>query len=357
MIRMPLDLSRLINSEALKKLFIKKYANVPTEGIQKMQLLFVDNNARNNSYDLSKEIKFSGLTAEEALNKISNKQIATDVVVANAKLGFSQIKNLRKITEQRNLPLILYTSDFDQKIKDVSLKLGVDDYFYGSMLYTFASRIKFIKQVRELRVRWLKQESEHKHKKDEGAGRGQLLKRRMVDVIVSLIALILSLPIILLIAIAREIESMADHIFSNSKNTRLMDKVFNWYEFLVLILFSPIFLIITVPLKIGSKEEFVFSSSKRVGLGGRVFKNYKFKTELTHPYRADKNRSTLLGVFLIKTGLVRLPQLMNVLKGDISFFGDRPIDLSEARDVRVTGDQHANQFSTDLDITELRQAH
>ena len=357
MIRMPLDLSRLINSEALKKLFIKKYANVPTEGIQKMQLLFVDNNARNNSYDLSKEIKFSGLTAEEALNKISNKQIATDVVVANAKLGFSQIKNLRKITEQRNLPLILYTSDFDQKIKDVSLKLGVDDYFYGSMLYTFASRIKFIKQVRELRVRWLKQESEHKHKKDEGTGRWQLFQRRMVDVIVSLIALILSLPIILLIAIAREIESMADHIFSSSKNPSLADRIFNWYEFLVLILFSPIFLIITVPLKIGSREEYVFSSSKRVGLGGRVFDQYKFKTELTHPYHANKNRNTLLGIFLIKTGLVKLPQLMNVLKGDISFFGNRPIDIPEARDARVTGDQHANQFSADLDIAELRQAH
>ncbi|MBI3483435.1 MAG: sugar transferase, partial [Bacteroidetes bacterium] len=207
----------------------------------------------------------------------------------------------------------------------------------------------------EFKIQWLKQESEHKHNKNEEPVAWHFFQKRLVDIIVSSIALILSSPVILVIALAKEIEYIENNVFSNSKNARLMDRIFNWYEFLVLIMFSPIFLLISIPLKIGSKQEYLFSISKNVGVEHRIFDQYKFNTELTHPHPRHANkRSTWLGMLLIKTGLVELPLLINVLKGDISFFGGRSLEI---RGVKKTKDQNENQFLTQTNIMGLRHAH
>lgn len=96
-----------------------------------------------------------------------------------------------------------------------------------------------------------------------------------------------------------------------------------------LILASPILLIIAilVRIKLGSP---IFFRQARVGLNGEVFEMIKFRT-MKDVYDAkgnllpDEDRLTAFGSFLRKSSLDELPELWNVLKGDMSLVGPRPL--------------------------------
>ena len=97
-----------------------------------------------------------------------------------------------------------------------------------------------------------------------------------------------------------------------------------------LCLLWPIFVIISLAIKKDSKGP-IFFKQNRVGRDGKVFEIYKFRSMSvdTDPYAVnplDKNdhRITRVGRFLRKTSLDELPQIINVLKGDMSFVGPRP---------------------------------
>jgi lipopolysaccharide/colanic/teichoic acid biosynthesis glycosyltransferase len=101
-----------------------------------------------------------------------------------------------------------------------------------------------------------------------------------------------------------------------------------------LVLFSPVMLILGIWIKLDSKGP-VFYRGERVGKDGRSFRMYKFRTmvmEADHigpaiTYREDP-RVTNVGKFLRRTKLDELPQLVNVLKGEMSLVGPRPEDPS-----------------------------
>jgi exopolysaccharide biosynthesis polyprenyl glycosylphosphotransferase len=92
----------------------------------------------------------------------------------------------------------------------------------------------------------------------------------------------------------------------------------------------PLLLIIGLGIKMDSRGS-VFFKHKRVGLNGKVFELYKFRTMFgdvnpyaINPLHADDARITKFGRYLRKTSLDELPQIINVLKGDMSFVGPRP---------------------------------
>ena len=94
-------------------------------------------------------------------------------------------------------------------------------------------------------------------------------------------------------------------------------------------LLSPVFLAcyVLVRMKMGSP---VLFTQTRIGKGERAFKIYKFRsmtsaTDSSGNLLPDAERITKLGVFLRKTSLDELPQLFNVLRGDMSFIGPRPL--------------------------------
>ena len=108
-----------------------------------------------------------------------------------------------------------------------------------------------------------------------------------------------------------------------------------------LMLLSPIILIVAILIKLESRGPVVFSQ-KRIGLDGKKFKMYKFRSmvenaeelkeklqkqnEMSGPMFKMKNdpRVTKVGKFIRKTSIDELPQLINVLKGDMSLVGPRP---------------------------------
>lgn len=98
---------------------------------------------------------------------------------------------------------------------------------------------------------------------------------------------------------------------------------------LILIIASPILLLISVAVKIDSKGPVIFKQ-KRLGLGAKEFYIYKFRTMVVDAEKGgvysndDDPRITRIGGLLRKTSLDELPQLVNILVGDMSFIGPRP---------------------------------
>jgi len=104
---------------------------------------------------------------------------------------------------------------------------------------------------------------------------------------------------------------------------------------------SPLWLIIAIGIKLGSKGP-VFYRQERVGKGGKLFWLFKFRSMVddaekkSGPVWADRNdsRVTPLGRFLRKSRIDEIPQLINVLKGEMSVVGprpERPVFVNELR--------------------------
>lgn len=116
-----------------------------------------------------------------------------------------------------------------------------------------------------------------------------------------------------------------------SKINQGIKRIFDFVVSLVgVIVISPILLIVAIAIKIDSKGNVLFLQ-KRVGRNGKPFYIYKFRTMVTDAEKLGKqitvgkdNRITKVGAFLRKYKIDELPQLLNVVKGDMSLVGPRP---------------------------------
>ncbi len=113
----------------------------------------------------------------------------------------------------------------------------------------------------------------------------------------------------------------------------------NLFDFLsalfAVIIFLPAFVVIIILIRISSKGPAIFSQT-RAGKDGRPFTFYKFRTMKTDvdpfgpsPKSGQDPRLTKIGIFLRKSSLDELPQLLNVLKGDMSLVGPRPLYMAQ----------------------------
>ncbi len=139
---------------------------------------------------------------------------------------------------------------------------------------------------------------------------------------------------------------------------------------ILLVLFSPLFLIIAVAIKMTSSGP-AFFIQERVGINKRRFRLYKFRTmvedaEQKQAELEDLNevmgaafkikndpRITAVGKFLRKTSIDEVPQLINVLKGDMSLVGPRPLPVRDYNG--FSEDWHRRRFSVRPGITCLWQ--
>lgn len=159
----------------------------------------------------------------------------------------------------------------------------------------------------------------------------------------------------------------------------VMKRAFDiFFSSLALIALSPLFIIVSIIIKLESKGP-IFYKSKRAGTGYKVFNFYKFRSmgqgadkklqELQHlnQYAKDEKggdaprfvklandpRVTRFGKFIRKTSIDELPQLINILKGDMSIVGNRPLPLYEAE--QLTCDASAKRFLAPAGLTGLWQ--
>ncbi|MDU5107134.1 sugar transferase [Clostridium sp.] len=116
-----------------------------------------------------------------------------------------------------------------------------------------------------------------------------------------------------------------------NKINQIIKRIFDFLVSLVgIIILSPIFIIVSIAIKIDSRGSILFLQ-KRVGKDGKEFNIYKFRTMVTDAEKLGKqitigndSRITKVGAFLRKFKIDELPQLFNVLLGDMSLVGPRP---------------------------------
>ncbi len=180
----------------------------------------------------------------------------------------------------------------------------------------------------------------------------------------------------------KQLKKQIEHNFSTTKTQPIQTASFHipWYKRLfdivfastVIVLASPVFILLPILIRLESKGV-PWYSAKRAGSGYKVFKFYKFRSmyhdadkrleelKAKNQYGDDSAffkvendpRITKLGGFLRKTSLDELPQLFNVLKGDMSIVGNRPLPLYEAE--QLTRDQWTHRFLAPAGITGLWQ--
>lgn len=115
------------------------------------------------------------------------------------------------------------------------------------------------------------------------------------------------------------------------KINSIVKRIFDFFAALIgIVILSPIFIIVSIAIKLDSPGNIMFLQ-KRVGKCGKEFDIFKFRTMVTNAERLGKqitvgkdNRITKVGAFLRKYKIDELPQLFNVLKGDMSLVGPRP---------------------------------
>jgi len=238
---------------------------------------------------------------DEASLLIREGKLKVDAAVISPEHTTSDILTIRDDAHQQGIPLIMYTSVFSQKAKSRTVGLGIDEYHNGAIGHTFLKRIEFLKKLK-------------KYKNHQSYRMGMVMYLK-------------ALPKIGRWALKRTFDLFG--------------------SFIALVAFSPIFLLIAAIIKLGSNGP-VFLVCKRVGMGYNIFDLYKFRTKADDE---DDLGASNFGKFLADSGLDELPSLLNVLKGDMSLVGSRPLLLSEAE--KLTRDQVAVRLMTPIGITGL----
>lgn len=100
---------------------------------------------------------------------------------------------------------------------------------------------------------------------------------------------------------------------------RTLDVVFSFFMILGLL---PVLLLVAFAILLEGSGEILFKQD-RIGINGKIFRMYKFRT-MKWDRQLNKPSITKFGYFLRKTSIDELPQLFNILKGDMSFIGPRP---------------------------------
>lgn len=107
---------------------------------------------------------------------------------------------------------------------------------------------------------------------------------------------------------------------------------------ILLIIVSPLLIIVAILIKLDSKGPIIFKQS-RIGENGKVFEVWKLRTMVDNAEQmgtglttAEKDpRITKIGKLLRKTSIDEIPQLVNVIKGDMSFIGPRPAPVKHLK--------------------------
>ncbi|MBQ6200564.1 MAG: sugar transferase [Prevotella sp.] len=103
-----------------------------------------------------------------------------------------------------------------------------------------------------------------------------------------------------------------------------------WIAFIALVCISPLLIVVSLWLHVANKGAGAFFLQERPGKDGRIFRIIKYKT-MTDERDADghllpdEQRLTKVGRFVRSTSIDELPQLLNVLKGDMALIGPRPL--------------------------------
>ena len=134
------------------------------------------------------------------------------------------------------------------------------------------------------------------------------------------------------------------------------------FSLVFLILLSPIFLVTAIAIKIDSKGPIIFKQ-ERIGRNGKVFSIYKFRSMCVGAEHTGSgvysgkgdSRVTRVGKFLRASSIDELPQVVNILLGDMSFIGPRPPLTYHPWQIDEYSDEQRRMFNVRPGITGYAQ--
>lgn len=232
------------------------------------------------------------------------------------------------------VPFILCVKDYEKVNTKEILSLKVIDEVYCEKtngINSLINRISFIKDFKRKKIN--KEINLHKSSKTRKTKvrEADIILKRFIDIVFSLLGIVMFSPIFLLIAILIKLDSKGS-VFYVSKRVGSNFNIFYFYKF----------------------RTMVVDADKRVKeLKGYNQYNNEYSNNATFFKVKDDPRITNLGKFLRYTSLDELPQLFNVLKGDMSLVGNRPLPIYEANS--LTRDEWVERFLAPAGITGLWQ--
>ncbi|TXJ28362.1 MAG: sugar transferase [Chitinophagaceae bacterium] len=197
---------------------------------------------------------------------------------------------------------------------------------------TLLKKINFLQKVKENGINRRNHTSQRKNIIESTTYGLRGLLKRSIDILIAGTLLIMLLPLFLLIAIAIKLESRGPVMYISHRAGKGF-KIFNFFKFRTMIVDADKQVVDLQKLNLYNTGE-----------GGPNF--FKIKND---------PRITRLGSFLRNTSLDELPQLINVLKGDMSIVGNRPLPLYEA--ATLTTNEWAERFMAPAGITGLWQVN
>jgi lipopolysaccharide/colanic/teichoic acid biosynthesis glycosyltransferase len=269
------------------------------------------------------------LEAKLIIGKLSAAE-RPDVILIDVPFNKSELRNfqfLLKSTPSMSSTIVIYN---ERKITDEHINFLkqsglVDDIVrFDAEEINYASKISFLRKVRQ------HQEEMAEKTNLEKKPNSRLSFKRLMDILGSCIAILLLSPIFLIIAIIIRIESRGPVMYT-SRRAGQGFKVFNFYKFR------------TMEVGADKKIDQVSHLNQYKGDGDCA----NFLKIVNDP------RVTRVGKFLRKTSLDELPQFFNVLKGDMSLVGNRPLPLYEAS--TLTTNEFVERFMAPAGITGLWQ--
>ncbi|PUZ20330.1 sugar transferase [Chitinophaga costaii] len=244
----------------------------------------------------------------------------------------SFISFLQRSHALRHVPLFLYKEEISMGQREQIRKLGrVDDILVGTTTTAaFQEKLEF---ANRLHAHAIQAAAEKRLRNRKAFSRAiNMVAKRTFDIVCAGTLLLLASPIMLIIAILIRLESKGP-IFYVAHRAGCRYRVFQFYKFRTMVVGAD---------KQVEKMQHLNGYGEEAGDKGPMF----FKL-------ANDPRVTRLGAFLRNTSLDELPQLLNVILGDMSLVGNRPLPLYEA--ASLTTDHHAGRFLAPAGITGLWQ--
>lgn len=263
------------------------------------------------------------------------KNIIPEIIFCESHFDFAAIKGFRQFLNNHpalsTIPFVLDATDLSQKELNHYRKNKLPDEIVFLETYDEESLLAKGKFLTKIKAKPVELQINQDSKERSGTLVISNILKRIFDILISSIALLIVSPLFLLIALAIRIESKGS-VFYISKRAGKGYKIFDFYKFRTMF--------VGADAKIA---EFSHLNQYNAGLSeGPVF----FKI-------SNDPRITKVGAFLRNTSLDELPQLLNVLLGDMSLVGNRPLPLYEA--ATLTTDDWAKRFMAPAGITGLWQ--
>ena len=282
--------------------------------------------------------------------------------------GIQFYENLRlELASEHSIPFILIAKEHNKNDLAKAVKQGIDDYYVQPLSpNNILDRVQFLKELKSN----LKKEKISSPKREDVKEYKIGLWKRAFDIILASTVLIFAAPFLLMVIIAIRIESKGK-VYYISKRVGTGYKIFNFLklrsmypdsdkrlkEFEHLNQYTD-----TEELTHTSEPEIIdeleLNGVKLIGDDDEVDEKQHNKKRLENTKSAfvkfdNDPRITKVGKIIRKLSIDELPQLINVLKGDMSIIGNRPLPLYEAE--MLTTDEWTDRFNGPAGISGLWQ--